>query len=79
MGRDLLCILDSEEDVRNYIPNAEKIKELDGLLLHITARGKETDSVSRSFAPKLNVLEDAVRDIVTLHRTGRISWVKKAL
>ena len=60
MGRDLLCVLDSEEDVRNYVPSAEKIKELDGLLLHITARGKETDSVSRSFAPKLNVLEDPV-------------------
>ena len=60
MGRDMLCVLDSEEDVRNYVPSAEKIKELDGLLLHITARGKETDSVSRSFALKLNVLEDPV-------------------
>ncbi len=60
MGRDLLCVLDNETDVRNYVPNAEKIKELDGLLLHITARGKECDSVSRSFASKLNVLEDPV-------------------
>ena len=29
-------------------------------LLHATASGKDTDSVSRSFAPKLNVPEDPV-------------------
>jgi PhzF family phenazine biosynthesis protein len=36
-GRDLLCILDSEEAVKNVIPDQEKIQQLDGLLLHITA------------------------------------------
>ncbi|GAA0075841.1 PhzF family phenazine biosynthesis protein [Clostridium sp. CTA-5] len=60
MGRDLLCIFESEEDVRNLNPNLEKIKKLEGLLLQTTAKGKEFDCVSRSFAPKCNVDEDPV-------------------
>lgn len=60
MGRDLLCIFDSEDIVRNLVPNMEKLLKLDGLLLHVTALGKATDSVSRSFAPKLKIIEDPV-------------------
>lgn len=61
MGRDMLCVLNSEEEVRLCCPDMEKVKELDGLLLHITARGnKEIDCVSRSFAPKLGINEDPV-------------------
>ncbi len=60
MGRDLLCILESEAQVRNLNPNQEKVNLLDGLLLHATAQGKEFDCVSRSFAPKCNVPEDPV-------------------
>lgn len=61
MGRDLLCVLENAEQVRRYTPDMEKVKELDGLLLHTTAAGSgEYDCVSRSFAPKLNVIEDPV-------------------
>ena len=60
MARDLLCVIDDEDKVRNLTPNLEKIKEIDGLLLHVTARGKAEDCVSRSFAPKLAVAEDPV-------------------
>jgi PhzF family phenazine biosynthesis protein len=60
MGRDLLCVLESEEQVRALMPDMEKIKQLDGLLQHVTAAGKDFDCVSRSFAPKLNVAEDPV-------------------
>jgi len=60
MGRDLLCILGKEEDVKNVVPDLEKIKSIDGLLLHITAQGEGYDCVSRSFAPKLAVPEDPV-------------------
>lgn len=60
MGRDLLCVLPTEEDVRNAEVDQEKVKKLDGLLLHIMARGEKWDSVSRSFAPKLLVPEDPV-------------------
>ena len=60
MGRDLLCILESESDVKNIKVNLEKVKALDGLLLQVTARGENFDCVSRSFAPKLDVPEDPV-------------------
>jgi PhzF family phenazine biosynthesis protein len=60
LGRDLLCVLNSEQEVRNLAVDEEKAKALEGLLLHATARGKESDCVSRSFAPKLNVSEDPV-------------------
>jgi PhzF family phenazine biosynthesis protein len=60
MARDLLCVLDDEQIVRDLVPDLEKIKQIDGLLLHVTARGKDEDCVSRSFAPKLSVAEDPV-------------------
>ena len=60
MGRDLLCVFDNEDTVKNLTPDMEKLLNLDGLLLQVTAPGKTTDSVSRSFAPKLKVTEDPV-------------------
>ena len=60
MGRDLLCILNDEEDVKNLKPDMDKLKQIDGLLFHVSAPGKYVDCVSRSFAPKLNVIEDPV-------------------
>lgn len=60
MGRDLVCVLENEKQVRKVMPNQEMIKGLDGLLLHVTATGKEFDCVSRTFAPKMGVTEDAV-------------------
>lgn len=60
MGRDLLCVFENEEIIHNLNPDMEKLCELPGLLLQTTAPGKMTDSVSRSFAPKLKVIEDPV-------------------
>ncbi len=60
MGRDLLAVLENEETVRRLAPDMAKVKKLPGELLQVTAAGKETDSVSRSFAPKLSVDEDPV-------------------
>lgn len=60
MGRDLLCVMDDESEVRSCAPDMAKVKLLDGLLLHITAKGKDFDCVSRSFAPKCGVAEDPV-------------------
>lgn len=60
MARDLVCVLSEEEQVRNATPRQEKVKALEGLLLHITAAGKQYDCISRSFAPKLAVTEDPV-------------------
>lgn len=60
MARDLVCVLDSPNQVINAKPDLKKVRQLDGLLLHITAPGEKYDSVSRSFAPKLAVDEDPV-------------------
>ena len=60
MGRDLLCVFDSEDAVRRMTVDQEKVRGLDGLLLQVTARGSEFDCVSRSFAPKCSVPEDPV-------------------
>ncbi|TSO25416.1 PhzF family phenazine biosynthesis protein [Lactobacillus sp. LL6] len=60
LGRDLLCIFDDENFVKNMNPNQEKLAHLPGLLQHATAKGTKFDCVSRSFAPKLSVPEDPV-------------------
>ena len=60
MGRDLVCVLEHEAQVRAVEPDQEKVRGLDGLLLHVTARGTDYDCVSRTFAPKMGVAEDAV-------------------
>ncbi|HBW38152.1 PhzF family phenazine biosynthesis protein [Desulfosporosinus sp. BICA1-9] len=60
IDRDLVCILENEEQVKAAHPDLEKTKLLSGLLLHLTAKGTEYDCVSRSFAPKLSVPEDPV-------------------
>lgn len=61
-ARDLVCVLDNATQVRNLKPDLAKIKELEGLLLHATAVSDDAryDLQSRSFAPKLNVVEDPV-------------------
>lgn len=60
LGRDLLCVMESEEQILSIQPDLEKVKGLDGLLLSVTARGTEYDCVSRTFAPKCSVAEDPV-------------------
>ena len=60
LGRDLLCVFENETIIKELTPNLEKVKELDGLLLQVTAPGNNVDCVSRTFAPKCNVPEDQV-------------------
>lgn len=60
MGADIVCVLENEEQLKNIIPNQTIIQSLDGVCLHITAKGSAHDCVTRSFAPKCNVAEDPV-------------------
>ena len=61
IGRDLICVLENEDQVIQAKPDVEKVKALEGLLRHITTKGKvKYDCVSRTFAPKLAVDEDPV-------------------
>lgn len=59
-GRDLLCVLEREEDIIAITPDQEKVRALPGQLLNVTAKGNDYDCVSRTFAPKYNVPEDPV-------------------
>lgn len=60
LDRDLLMVLSSEDEVVHLNPNFAAMKELDGLSIAVTAKGREYDCVSRVFAPELNVPEDPV-------------------
>lgn len=60
LGRDLLMVLATEDDVRNLKPDMSLLKELPGMIQAVTARGEEYDCVSRIFAPKLDIPEDPV-------------------
>lgn len=61
LGRDLLCVMASAEQVRQAKPEQEKVLKLEGLLLQLTAAGDQGyDCVSRTFAPKCGIPEDPV-------------------
>lgn len=60
MARDMVCVLETEQQVRDLTPDFEKMMELDGLMVHVTAKGTDYDCVSRSFGPKLRINEDPV-------------------
>lgn len=58
--RDLYVIMSDEEEVKNYIPDYIKLKELNSWLgIVITAKGNNVDFVSRYFCPEL-MAEDPV-------------------
>lgn len=60
LGLDLICVFASEEQVRNMAPDQQLLTVLEGRIQNATARGRETDCVSRSFCPKLSISEDPV-------------------
>lgn len=60
LGRDLLCVFEDKKTIQKLVPIQEKVKALDGLLLHVTAPADDVDCVSRTFAPKCEVDEDPV-------------------
>ena len=60
LGVDLVCVFESEEQVRSMKPDQKLLTGLDGRIQNATAPGVETDCVSRSFCPKLSIAEDPV-------------------
>lgn len=59
-ARDLVCVLEKEEDVLNLQPDQEALKQLRGALCQVTAKGSQYDCVSRSFGPKCDIPEDPI-------------------
>ena len=59
-ARDLLCVLDREEDVIRLCPDLRAMEALEGEICIVTARSGQFDCVSRCFAPGCSVPEDPV-------------------
>jgi predicted PhzF superfamily epimerase YddE/YHI9 len=60
LGLDLVCVFENEEIVRRMNPNQSLLMKIEGRIQNATARGTDTDCVSRSFCPKLAIPEDPV-------------------
>lgn len=60
LGLDLICVFETEEQVRNMEPDQGMLMKIEGRLQNATAAGSETDCVSRSFCPKVAIAEDPV-------------------
>lgn len=70
----VLAELDSEEAVHNASPKINLLKESD-LILLITSRARDTDIVSRLFAPSVGINEDPVTGLA--HTTLHAYWKDK--
>ena len=64
LGRDLVVVVDSAEEVRQLVPDMARIAALDAFAVCVTAAGggrdADVDFVSRFFAPAKGVPEDPV-------------------
>jgi PhzF family phenazine biosynthesis protein len=59
-SRDLLAVFDSEAQVRSLRPDMARLAALDVFAVVPTARGEDSDFVSRFFGPRVGVPEDPV-------------------
>jgi PhzF family phenazine biosynthesis protein len=59
-ARELMAVLESEEEVKALQPNMDAVAKLDTFALMVTAPGREVDFVSRFFAPAQGIPEDPV-------------------
>jgi len=61
ISRDLLLLVESEQQIRDLNPNFTLLQQLpDGFAVIVTAKGERVDFVSRFFAPGAGVPEDPV-------------------
>jgi PhzF family phenazine biosynthesis protein len=59
-SRDYMLVYDSEETIRNMRPDFAALAKYDTVGVIVTAKGSETDFVSRFFAPSAGINEDPV-------------------
>ena len=75
-SRDLLLLMENEQLIRDFIPNFELLKQIEGYLgIIITAPGDSVDFVSRFFAPAVGVPEDPVTG--SAHSTLIPFWAQR--
>ena len=59
-SRDYMLVYDSEDEIKAIKPNLEALSKIDAHAVIVTARGDNSDFVSRFFAPEVGVPEDPV-------------------
>ena len=59
-NEDFLMVFNNEDQILNIVPDFDKLKKLPLRGIIVTAQGNDYDFISRSFFPKLGVLEDPV-------------------
>ena len=60
LSRDLILLLENEQQVQNLAPDFDKIFKLGHFAVVVTAKGDKADFVSRFFTPRGGVPEDPV-------------------
>lgn len=74
-AQNYLAVYEGEADIRAITPDMELLKEVDCLGAIVTSKGKDSDFVSRYFAPKIGIPEDAATG--STHCTLAPYWSKR--
>ena len=59
-ARDYFLVYENEQEIAEIAPNFSRLLEIDGHGFIVTAKGENSDFVSRFFAPEVGVFEDPV-------------------
>ncbi len=59
-ARDYFLVYETEQEVADIAPNFSKLLDIDAHDFIVTAKGEDSDFVSRFFAPEVGVFEDPV-------------------
>jgi len=70
-----LVVYEGEAEIRAIAPDMELLQAVDSLGVIVTARGEEADFVSRYFAPKIGIPEDAATG--STHCTLAPYWTQR--
>lgn len=74
-AQSYLAVYEEEAEIRAIAPDMEMLKEVDCLGVIVTAKGAGSDFVSRYFAPRLGIPEDAATG--STHCTLAPYWSKR--
>ena len=72
---DYVLVFENETQVKNIVPDFEKISKLSARGVMVTAKGDNVDFVSRFFGPQSGINEDPVTG--SAHTTLTPYWAKK--
>lgn len=74
-SRDYLALFDAEDDILSIEPDFDILRRMDSLGFIVTAPGKNSDFVSRFFAPAVGINEDPVTG--SAHTTLIPFWAER--